>query len=178
MKDREVIGRVLAGDVESFRILVERYERPLFCLVRNLVPDRVECEDVAQEVFLTAYTRLRSYDPDRSAFSTWLLAIARNKCFNVLKKKRPCSAGELPEQVDLRTPDRAVVEDELYRRLDAGLAALPPEQKTAFVLAEIQGLHHDEIARIEGIPVGTVKSRVSRAREKLRSLLRLAAEQL
>ena len=71
-----------------------------------------------------------------------------------------------------------MVEEELYRRLDAGLAALPPEQKTAFVLAEIQGLHHDEIARIEGIPVGTVKSRVSRAREKLRSLLRLALEQL
>jgi RNA polymerase sigma-70 factor (ECF subfamily) len=178
MKDREVIGRVLAGDVESFRILVERYEGPLFRLVRNLVPDRAECEDVAQEVFLTAYTRLRSYDPDRSAFSTWLLAIARNKCLNVLKKKKPLSARELPEQADPRTPDRAVVEEELHRRLDAGLAALPPEQKTAFVLAEIQGLHHDEIARIEGVPVGTVKSRVSRAREKLRSLLRLTAEQL
>ena len=178
MKDREVIGRVLAGDIESFRILVERYERPLFCLVRNLVPDRVECEDVAQEVFLTAYTRLQSYDPDRSAFATWLLTIARNKCLNVLKKRKPSSARELPEPIDPRTPDRAVVEDELYRRLDAGLAALPLEQKTAFVLAEIQGLPHNEIARIEGIPVGTVKSRVSRAREKLRSLLRLAAEQL
>jgi RNA polymerase sigma-70 factor (ECF subfamily) len=174
--DLVVIERVLAGDIESFRLLVQRYQRPLFVMVHNLIPDRAECEDLAQEVFLAAYTHLRSYNPRRSAFSTWLFTIARNKCFNALKKRRPLALKKLPEEADRRTPDLALAEAELCRQLDAALAALPFEQQTAFVLAEIQGLSHEEIGRIEGVKVGTVKSRISRAKEKLRSLFQRTAE--
>jgi RNA polymerase sigma-70 factor (ECF subfamily) len=175
--DLEVIRRVLAGEGECFRDLVERYQRPLFRLVRNLLPDPNDCADVAQEVFLAAYTSLGGYDPRRAAFSTWLFTIARNKCWNALKKKRPHLPGNLPERIDARTPEGVLAEEELFRQLDAALAALPPEQRTAFVLSEIQGLSHEEIGRIEGVKLGTVKSRLSRARDRLRSLFQRTVEQ-
>lgn len=171
-EDQDVIRRVLDGDVESFRLMVRRYERPLHRLIRNLVPDAHDGEDIAQEVFLTAYCRLASYDPVQGAFSTWLLTIARNKCLNALKKRRPVLMDHLPEAVGLRTPDAELSEAEWFRRLDEALDTLAFAQKSAFVLAEIQGLSLEEISRIEGVPVGTVKSRLGRAKEKLRSLLR------
>jgi RNA polymerase sigma-70 factor (ECF subfamily) len=143
----------------------------LFCLVSNLGADAAESEDLAQEIFLTVYRNLTAYDPRRGAFSTWLFTIARNKCWNALQKKRPIPLAELPEQADERTPDAEAVQEELFRRLDAALAVLPFEQRTVFVLAEIQDLSLEEISRIEGVKLGTVKSRLSRARDRLRSLL-------
>jgi RNA polymerase sigma-70 factor (ECF subfamily) len=102
---------------------------------------------------------------------TWLLAIARNKCLNALQKRRPVVLDRLPEAPVRRTPDAELAEAEWFRRLDEVLDALPLAQKTVFVLAEIHGLSLEEIARIERVPVGTVKSRLWRAKEKLRSLL-------
>jgi RNA polymerase sigma-70 factor (ECF subfamily) len=155
---------------------VRRYERPLHRFIRNLVPDTHDGEDIAQEVFLTAYRRLSSYDPAQGAFSTWLLTIARNKCLNALEKRRPLVLDTLPEASGPRTPDAELAEAELFRLLDKALDTLPFAQKSAFVLAEIQGLSLEEIGRIEGVPVGTVKSRLCRAKEKLRSLLRPAEQ--
>jgi len=174
--DLQAIQRVLAGDVESFGDLVRRYQKPVFGLVRNLIPDAGDAEDIAQDVFLAAYTHLGAFDPRRAAFATWLFTIARNRCLAALKKRRPRPVRDVPEAVDRRTPDADAAAGELWRRLDAALAELPLEQKTAFVLAEIQGLSHEEVARIEGVRIGTVKSRLSRAREKLRSLLRRTVE--
>lgn len=174
--DQDVIRRVINGDVESFRLLVRRYEKPLHRLIRNLVPDTHDGEDVAQEVFLAAYRRLASYDPARGAFSTWLYTIARNKCLNARKKRRPVALDPLPEMLVTRAPDTESVEAEWFCLLDEALDALPFAQKTVFVLAEIQDLSLEEISQIEGVPVGTVKSRLGRAKEKLRSLLRSAEQ--
>ena len=174
--DAEAIRRVLAGEASSFRVLVQKYEQPLFCLLRNLLPNVADCEDVAQEVFLAAYCNLASYRPEAARFSTWLFTIARNKCLNLLHKRRPAVLSELPEKADLRLPDSALSESEFFQQLDAALAALPFEQRTAFVLAEIQELNFEEIAKIEGVGVGTVKSRLGRAREKLRAHLQPKAE--
>jgi RNA polymerase sigma-70 factor (ECF subfamily) len=174
--DLQVIDRVKGGDVEAFRTLVRRYERTVFGLVRNLISDAAECEDVAQEVFLAAYRHLRAFDARRAPFAVWLLSIARNKCYSALKRKknrpRPMGLESLPEAADRRTPEADAAEEECFRLLDAALAALPLEQKTAFVLAELQGLPLDQVGKIEGVKLGTVKSRLSRAREKLRCLLR------
>jgi RNA polymerase sigma-70 factor (ECF subfamily) len=175
--DIQVIRRVLGGEVEAFRALVERYQGQLFGFIRGLVRRPEEAEDVAQEVFLAAFTHLRAFDPDQATFPTWLLTIARNKCLNALKKRRPIVLDELPEGADGRTPDREAAEQEWFRRLDRGLEALPPEQKTVFVLAELQGLSYEEVRRIEGVSLGTVKSRLSRAKERLRSFFRDTAEQ-
>lgn len=177
-EEAEVIRRVVAGEVDRFRFLVERYERPVFRLVRNLVGDPHACEDVAQDVFLTAFHRLSRFDPSRARFSTWLLTIARNKCLNALKKKRPLANGGLAEQASARTPSDDAAEKELFERLDVALEALPLAQRTVFVMAELAGLPYDQIAEIEGVEVGTVRSRISRAKKRLRSLLRPFARDL
>src|SRR5215217_6809684 len=108
--DLDAIQRVLADDVESFRRLVERYQRPLLTLVRNLTPPETDHEGVAQEVFLAVLRCLASFDPKRSAFSTWLFTIARNRCRNELARQRPVVSAQLPELVDLRSPERAASE--------------------------------------------------------------------
>lgn len=169
-EDLRTIQHVLAGDVEAFRELVERYQAMLFSLIGNLVRDRSEREDVAQETLLSAYRNLASYDHRAGKFSTWLLTIARRKCLNRLQKRTPEPREPVPDAAERRDPAAALVETEFLTRLDRALEALPLEQKTAFVLSEIQGLSHAEICRIEGAPVGTVKSRISRAKERLRAL--------
>lgn len=170
--DLDAIRRVRAGDFESFRCLVERYQGPLLTMVRNMTPPDTDHEGVVQEVFLAAFRSLASFDPKRSAFSTWLFTISRNRSRNELARRRPVVGAGLPAVVDLRSPERAASEAELFRQLDAALAALPFEQRSAFVLAHLQGLSHEEVGQIEGVGVGTVKSRIARAREKLRTLLR------
>src|ERR1700679_2714534 len=110
--DLDAIRRVLAADVESFRRLVERYQRPLLTLIRNLTLPDTDHEGVSQEVFLAAFRALASFDPNRSAFSTWLFTIARNRCRNELARRRPVVAAEMPDVVDLRSPERAASEAE------------------------------------------------------------------
>ena len=141
--------------------------------MRNLLPQVADCEDVAQDVFLAAFARIASFNAARASFRTWLLAIARNVCLNALKKRRPLltdfSGADQPK--DPHVPGADLEQAETFRRLDAALADLPFEQRTAFVLAELEGLTLEEVGRIESVPVGTVKSRLGRAREKLRLAL-------
>lgn len=169
--DTETIRRVLAGDVESFRLLVREYQGPVTRLVRNLVPDAHACEDIAQDVFLTAYQKLDQFRPRRGRFGSWLLTIARNKCLNALAKKRPQPISHLPERIEDRTPPDELTAKEIFERFDRALADLPVEQKTAFVLAELVGLPSRQVAEIEGVKPGTIRSRVSRSKEALRSRL-------
>ena len=166
------IERVLQGDTESFRLLVERYEKRVVRMIRNITGTTQSSEDLAQDVFLTAFAKLRSFDPARSRFSTWLLTIARNKSINHLKKKHPRTRYELPVHVDGGTPLAALIQREAFARLDRALAMLPGHQRRAFVLAEFEGLPYEQIARIEGTRIGTIKSRASRARAKLTDALR------
>ena len=175
--DLRVIQKVLGGDADAFRVLVERYQRLLYSLVSNLVRDRGDGDDIAQETFLAAYLHLGAYNPREGKFSTWLLAIARNKCLNRLKKRKPLLLETLPPRIDARSPADGLMEAELFDQFDRVLAALPFEQRSAFVLSEIEGLSHEEICRIEAAPLGTIKSRISRAKEKLRSLLPHPSEQ-
>src|SRR5438876_11377603 len=118
MNDLQVIQRVLTGDVDSFRCLVERYQRPLFSLIRNLTPAGSDHEDIAQDVFLTVFRNLAMFDADRAAFSTWLFTIARNRCLNERSRRRPVARGELPEGIDTRAPDQEAAEAELFRQFD------------------------------------------------------------
>lgn len=169
--DLRTIQQVLDGDVDAFRQLVERYQAMVLTMIGNLMRDRNEREDLAQDTFLSAYVHLSSFDPREGRFSTWLLTIARNKCLNRLRKKIPRPMLPLPHTADQRKPADALIETEFFAQLDRALDALPLDQRMAFVLSEIQGLSHEQIRRIEGAPVGTIKSRISRAKKRLRSLL-------
>ncbi len=171
--DRTLIERVLAGDVEAFRELVERHQRRVFGFVRNLVRHAPDAEDLVQEVFVAVFRKLDSFDAERSQFSTWLLTIARNQCLNHLKRSSLPKDCRSECDVESRTaqPLDAMLSRELHARLDAALDLLPLEQRTAFVLAEIQELPYAEIAIIEEVELGTIKSRVSRAKQRLREVL-------
>ncbi len=170
--EAETIGRVLDGDTESFRLLVERYQRAVVHMICRITGDNHNCEDLAQDVFLTAFAKLKTFDPARSHFSTWLLTIARNESINALKKKRPQTTEDSPDRGDPATPLAAAVQREAFARLDQALLSLPGKQRRAFVLIEFEGLSYEETAQIEGARIGTIKSRVSRARARLTETLR------
>jgi RNA polymerase sigma-70 factor (ECF subfamily) len=170
-KETEIIHQILEGDIESFRFLLSRYEKPVIRMIRNITYDTKSCEDIAQEVFMTAYRKLASFDRARSSFSTWLFTIARNKSLNELKKKKPLPISEPPEKSNPNNPSDDMTKKEFYDRLDKTLQALPSRQMRAFILAEFEKLPYAEIAQIEGTRIGTIKSRINRAKQKLRMAL-------
>ena len=169
--ETEIIRQVLEGDIESFRLLLARYEKPVVRMIRNITYDKESCEDIAQDVFMAAYKKLASFDRARSSFSTWLFTIAKKKSLNALKKKRPFLISELPEKSNPHNPSDDMAEKEFFDQLETGLQALPSKQKRAFILAEFEKLPYTEIAQIEGVRLGTIKSRINRAKMRLRKAL-------
>jgi RNA polymerase sigma-70 factor, ECF subfamily len=170
IEDRELVSRVLAGRTDDFRVLVERHQVSVFRFASALLGNREEAEDATQEAFLAAFANLSGYDLSRAVFSTWLFAIARNRCINLLKRKRPIALNEPDSVIDVTSAD-PIVSQEVSQQLDRALAALPVEQRSAFTLAEIEQLPYAEIAQIERTSLGTVKSRINRAKQRLQSLL-------
>lgn len=166
-----IVAQVLAGKTNEFRQLVEQYHQPIFRFARNLIGDDHDAEDITQEVFLAAFDHWESYDAKRAAWLTWLFTIARNRCVNYLKRKRPIIDSEMIANTQPVASSDETVQDEFWGRLDEALDALPIEQKTAFVLAEIEGHPYADIAHIEQTTLGTVKSRVHRAKQRLRAAL-------
>ena|ERR1017187_2543163 len=166
-EDSDIVKHVLNGDVDSFRILVERYQRPVLSMIRRLIWDSHRCEEISQDVFVTAFQKLSTFDPERSKFSTWLFTIARNMSINALKKKTPIPVEHLPEILDSRNPSHDLSDKEIFMQLDETLKALPGKLRRAFVLAEIEQMPYEEIARIEGARLGTIKSRINRARARI-----------
>ena len=171
-QETKVIHQVLEGNTESFRYIVEKYEKPIVRMIRNIINNRESCEDIAQDVFFTAYRKLASFDPARSNFSTWLFTIARNKSINVIRKKKPVSMSELPHNSDAHNPSDDLSDKEFFDQLDAVLETLPSAQKRAFILVEFENLSYEETAQIEGVRIGTIKSRINRAKKKLAKALK------
>lgn len=170
-QDIQIIKSVLDGRIDCFETLVRRYQGPVVSMIANIVADRHTCEDIAQDAFLAAYSKLRSFDPARSEFSTWLFTIARNRAINAIKKKRPLTRSEPPESVDANGPAENLGRKEAFKLLDRAIQALPTRFKTVFVMAELENMPYHRIAQIEGISTGTVKSRVHRARKRLAAAL-------
>ena len=176
----DAIAAVRDGSVESFRMVVENYQQRVFRVCSHLLRDPARAEDLAQDTFLTALRKIGQFDPDKGSFAVWLITIARRLCLNAMKKSAPLHMAEPPDPGAPRSqsPDRIAARSDTFRALDRALADLSDEHRRAFVFAEIEELTYDEIAAIEGIATGTVKSRVSRAKLALQGSLRPAYEEL
>ena len=171
LDDMTSIDKVTGGNPDAFRDIVTRYQRPLFVYIGNIVRHRQTAEDMLQDVFLAVYVHLDSYQRQKGNFSTWLFQIARNRCLNELKKKKERLE---PDLVDIPGPDspvEALMKKEAFRQLDEAMNQLSFRDLSIFILAELEGMSYEEISRIEKIRMGTVKSRLSRIRKKLKGLL-------
>lgn len=188
MNDREIdqllVERVQRGDKEAYGLLVAKYQRKLCRLLSRMIRDSAEVEDVAQEAFIKAYKALPSFRGD-SAFYTWLYRIGINTAKNYLAaqgRRAPTTTdieAEEAEQYesgsllrDNDTPERLMQTRQIGLTVNAAMEALPEELRVAVVLREIEGLSYEEIALAMGCPIGTVRSRIFRAREAIAERLR------
>lgn len=185
--DQLLVERVRDGDKQAFDLLVAKYQRRLMRLLSRIVHDPAEAEDVVQETFIKAYRALRHFRGD-SAFYTWLYRIGINTAKNFLAtqgRRTPTSTDADTEQAegfydgehlrDINTPESMLASKQIAQTVNAAMDALPVDLRTAIALREIEGLSYEEISDIMACPIGTVRSRIFRAREviaeKLRPLL-------
>ena len=181
--DQKLVVRVQKGDKGAFDLLVRKYQHKVAKLIARYVRDRGEIEDVTQEAFIKAYRAIGGFRGE-SAFYTWLYRIAVNTAKNYLDSqgRRPPSSdvevegAELIDSADsLRdqaTPERRLLTDEIAATVNRAIAALPEDLRTAIILREIDGLSYEEIAQVMECPIGTVRSRIFRAREAIDTELR------
>lgn len=171
--DALLVSRLEAGDAEALRVLYERYGRLVFGMTYRLLGDRQAAEECTQDVFVSVWRNARGYDPSRARVSTWLLAIARNRAIDATRRR---AARPVDPQADVwtteETPDTAllVTQADEAQRVAAAMAELPDAQREAVLLAYFDGLSHTEIAERLELPVGTVKSRIRLALDRLRAL--------
>ena len=191
--DRQLVERAQRGDKHAFELLVEKYQRKLGRLLARFIRDPAEVEDVTQEAFIKAYRALPAFRGD-SAFYTWLYRIGINTAKNYLMalgRRAPTSTEveaedaegyEEGEQLrDINTPESMLLSKEIAQTVNATIEQLPEELRAAIQLREIEGMSYEDIARIMDCPIGTVRSRIFRAREaiaeRLRPLLDSAKDQ-
>jgi len=187
MDDAGLLAALRSGDLGAFSALVARHQRSLINFFYHLCWDRQGAEDLAQEVFLRVYSHLDTYEP-QAKFTTFLFRIARNLWIDRMRSAavhgKPLSleasaGGEgrsLQERVASRvqTPVEILAREEQQDALRRAIDQLPDEQKSVVILSEIQGMKYQDIGEILGVPVGTVKSRMHTAMEKLKDLLSVA----
>ena len=179
MNDQEhnLIQAARNGDQAAFGELVQQYQKRVFALAVRMCPTPELAEEAAQEAFLAAWQGLPFFRGD-SAFATWLYRLTSNACVDLLRKENrhqgpslddESVSAEVPDPTP--TPEKAVEQQELRRQIEAGLQTLSPEHREVLILREIHQLRYDEIADSLSLDVGTVKSRISRARKQLRNFL-------
>lgn len=176
--DQILVERVQAGDKSAFDLLVKRYQHKIIGLIGRYVQDQSEALDVAQETFIKAYKALDSFRGE-SAFYTWLYRIATNTAKNYLvtRNRRPpgtdididdvLQAESESELRDIETPENNLYRDELFGVMASALEALPEELRVALTLRELEGMSYEDIAEVMGCPIGTVRSRIFRARDAI-----------
>ena len=191
--DQLLVERVQRGDKKAFELLVSKYQRKLMRLVSRLVYDHAEAEDVVQEAFIKAYRALPNFRGE-SAFYTWLYRIGVNTAKNHLVtqgRRAPTSTEADVDEAesfvdadglrDINTPESLLASKQIAETVNSAMSTLPEELRNAITLREIEGLSYDEIAEVMLCPIGTVRSRIFRAREaiaeKLRPLLGTTLEQ-
>lgn len=173
--DLQLVGKVRRGDKTAFDMLVLKYQSRVASIISRYVYDNQEVLDLTQETFIKAYRAIDRFRGD-SAFYTWLYRIAVNTAKNFLeaKSRRPQASADVtdaeifedaPRLRDNASPERLLHKDQVHKALQQAIAALPEELRSAFLLREYDGLSYDDIAIILECPIGTVRSRIFRARD-------------
>ena len=182
MTDRELVARAGAGDQEAFEQLVRDNQNRVYSLAVRLVGDREEAADLAQEAFLRAWQGLAAFQGE-SSFATWIYRLTTNVCIDYLRRKKRRQEVEPAVSLDDedsgwaepadagQDPQRKLEEAERSRALSRGLERLPEHQRQVLVMRELSGLSYQEIGAATGLDLGTVKSRIARARLALRKIL-------
>jgi RNA polymerase sigma-70 factor, ECF subfamily len=183
--DAELVASALRGSEEAFRDLVLRFERPVYALILRMVHDAETAEDLAQEVFVKAYRHLASYDPRRK-FASWLFKVAHNSTIDHLRRAQLDTVPLAAEQEEgggllavladtsAESPEAAAERRGMARALERAIGRLRPEYREAVVLRYVEGLAYQEICEVLGLPVGTVKTNLHRARKELAEAMRAA----
>ena len=182
--DQLLVERAQRGDKRAFELLVEKYQRKLARLLSRLIRDPGEVEDVTQEAFIKAYRALPSFRGD-SAFYTWLYRIGINTAKNYLVamgRRAPTSTEVEAEEAegheggellrDINTPESLLLTKEIGQTVNLAIEALPEELRSAIQLRELEGMSYEEIAKLMDCPIGTVRSRIFRAREAIAERLK------
>ena len=182
--DQQLVERAQHGDKQAFELLVSKYQRKLGRLLSRFIRDAAEVEDVTQEAFIKAYRALPTFRGD-SAFYTWLYRIGINTAKNYLAasgRRAPTSTNFDAEEADtfddgdqlrdLNTPENVLMSKQVAQTVNQSMEKLPEELKAAIMLREIEGMSYEDIAKIMDCPIGTVRSRIFRAREVIAEQLR------
>ena len=180
-EDEQLVLRAQRGDLDAFNQLVTRHERAVYNVCLRLLRDAAQAEDATQDAFIRAWSAIESFRG--GLVRPWLLRIATNRTYDILRAKarRPAQSldAELYEvepewtsqSASAEHPEAFATRTELSAHLEQALGALPEDQRLAIVLSDVQGYGYEEIAQIMGVAVGTVKSRISRGRSRLRTVL-------
>jgi len=180
--DEILVAKCQQGDKQAFELLIKKYQRRIFHLIYRIAQDPAVVEPLAQEVFLKAYRSIDSFRGS-SRFYTWLYRIAVNTSLSHIKKESTGENRERTVDYDLHAsnlsidsmkvedPEELLMRKEFFKHLLASLRSLPEELQTAVVLREFNGLNYEEIAEVMQIPLGTVRSRIFRARSRLREMM-------
>ncbi len=181
--DAELVKRVQAGDTAAFDILVQKYQHKVVNLVGRFVSDQAECYDITQDAFIKAYRAIGKFRGD-SQFYTWLYRIAANTAKNYLAsraRKSPSYSVDVDDAEhfegesglkEYATPENLLLTEEIKNTVFQAIEALPGDLKSAITLREIEGLSYEEIAEVMDCPIGTVRSRIFRARDVIDKELR------
>lgn len=181
--DREIVREILNGNPDLFEVLVARYEKPIFNYVYGMVRHRQDAEDLTQEAFVKAFFALKTYK-DSFEFSTWMYRIARNVCLDYFRRQKirsffslntPVGEEEEDEIGDFlpsgKDPEEGILEGELLERVSEAVGKLPWKFREVIVLRYVEELPYEDIAQILGVPVGTVKTYLHRAKLRLKEML-------
>lgn len=174
--DERLVAQALAGELEAFNALVREHEHLAYNVALRMLGNPYDAADVTQDSFISAYEHLAGL---RGPFRPWLLRIVVNRCHDALRRRRrsPASLDDADATAAVRShaagadPERSALEAELARTIERGLQQVPADQRAVVVLVDVQGLSYEETAAALRLPIGTVRSRLSRARTKLRDLL-------
>jgi RNA polymerase sigma-70 factor (ECF subfamily) len=179
LPDYELMERIQKGDMVSFNALVNRYKNRLFNVLIRMLDSAEAAEDILQETFIRVYQHKMSFD-FRFAVSTWVYTIALNLARNELRRRKRIQFLDIEDFTNrLKAPEEKVDNSAKLREiLDSAVTKLPQKYRQAFVLRDLDQLSYEEIAQILSVPLGTVKSRVNRARNMLRNMLKPNMEEL